>query len=232
MRERNIRRSVLRMLVLLMLVFAAVPGFRTQAAAKPYMQTMKRLKWDLRKGKRIPAKLRIAGIGLKNYWIEMTQYNVSKPDRLGMKTVTYTLKFTPNWAPTKSEVERIVYSDSAQEDDEYEGYCMNLQPDYFTGYDLEYWEGSPVKIKLGNWIESNKKYYYDDDDDWYYTNTLTQTTKIRFPKTYKGLCIVVGTNHIMGEWYADEEYLDGEERFGRTSYYKKSWQSFHGIRVR
>ena len=223
---------MIKVFLLLMLCFAIIPATGTQAASKSYMKTMKKLKWDLKPGRKYSTKLRIAGVGLKKYYMEMTKYKLSKADKYGMKTLTYTLKFTPAWAPTKSEVYRIVNSDSAYYDDIYEGYCMNLQPDYYTGFDLEYWEGSPIKIKLGKWKESNKKYYYDDDGGWYYTNVLTQTTTIKFPKSYKGLCIVIGTSHILGETDADEEYLDGEERFGKTSYYKKSWSSFHGMRVK
>ena len=228
----NIRKNFIKVLLLLFICFAAIPSSGIKTEAKPYMKTMKKLKWDLKKGKKYNTKLRIAGVGLKDYYVEMTKYKVSKADKYGMRTLTYTLKFTPNWEPTKAEVYRIVNSASAINDDLYEGYCMNLQPDYYSGYDLEYWEFSPVKIKLGEWKESNKKYYYDDEGGWYYTNVLTQTTKIRFPKTYKGLCIVIGTNHILDYKYADKEYLDGEAKFGKTSFYKKSWSSFHGLRVK
>ena len=202
-------------------------------AEQGYMKYMKGLKWDLREGRKYFTSLRIAGVGLKPYTIEMTKYKVTKPNRAGKRSVTYTLEFTPVWHPTKAQVHDIVNSEAAEEYDIVEGYCYNLQPDYYTGYDLEYWSDSPVTIRLGKWKESKKKYYTGTlPGDWYYTNVLTQTTTIYFPKSYKGLCIVVGTSHILGTTDEDDEYLDGDEVFGATSFYKNSVKSFHGIRVK
>ena len=233
-------KSIVCLLFLLVLCLMTLPSITAQAAKKKktttteagYMKNMKGLKWDLKKGKKFKTKLRIAGIGLRPYTVEMTKYKLTKENSSGFRTLTYTLRFTPKWKPTKAQVHKIVNSDWAVDEDEYEGYCYNLQPDYYTGYDLEFWDSSPVVINLGNWIESEKKYYFGTKSgEWYYTNVLTQTTTISFPASYKGLCIVIGTSHIMSSTAEDEAYLDGDLVFGATSFYRFSRSSFHAMRV-
>lgn len=226
------KRILMVISVVLILVFSSISGVQAHAA-QSYMGDMKRLKWDLKPGKKYKVNLMTAGIGLKPYTLQMTGYSLSGPDADGIMTLIYTIRFSPRWKPTKTEVHKIVNSRACRINDITDGYCMNLQPDYYTGYDLENWANSPVEMELGEWRETNKKYYYGKNTrEWYYTSVLMQTTRIYFPYYYDGLCIVLGTSHILGQTYADELYLDGKAKFGLTSYYNKSWKSFHAMRVR
>lgn len=218
--------------ILVFLMIAVIIPPQQACAAKNYMKKVRGLQWDLKKGRPIRTKLFIADVGLRDYSICLTRYKVSKPDRNGMKTLTYTMRYTPEWIPTEEEVSKIVNSDALYYHDLTEGYLYNLQPDFYTGYDLEFWKKSPVKMKLGEWRESNIHYYYDDDWNSYYTCTFTQTNTIKFPKNYKGLCIVAGTSHYIGEYYSDTAYLKGRRPFGSTGFYRQSISSFHAMRVK
>ena len=65
----KIRKKIVKVLLFLVICFTVIPTSDIKADAKPYMKTMKKLKWDLKKGRKYSTKLRIAGVGLKKYCI-------------------------------------------------------------------------------------------------------------------------------------------------------------------
>lgn len=230
--KRGIALLVAAVLALCML--GAIPGTapEAQAASGSHMKSLN-LKWDLKKNKAVKCTEPFAAIGKKPLTIKIKNYKVSQTKKKGYKKLTFTVEWKRSWTPTKKQVHKMIKNSYWNETGEIGGGYWVAVVDYDTGLSLDQENDKGVTIKTADAKFSNWKKSTDNDGCWVrIAQTCTQKITITYPSSYKDLCIGVGGVNLKDATKSDGAFWDGEQTFGKTSYYKKGKTNSHWMRVK
>lgn len=198
-------------------------GVTQQAHAAAKNMKQRGVKFNLKKGKAFTSKMWLAGIGDKKYTVKMTRYKLSTTSS-GKRKLTFTVKFTRKWSPTRPEVKKFwdTCGYKYSTDDSVTGGAWFWVIDYQTGQNLETTselaEKYHVKSKSKFKYSGAKKYYGPSGYWWKLPKTITCKATITFDRDYKKLCIGAGCGN---SWLESNKW--GAQGYEKRTFPKTSW---------
>lgn len=204
------------------------------AAKKPYMKTLK-VKWDLKKGKKVKITSKWAGAGKQQATAVVKNLKTTKTKKAGYKKTTVTIEFYQTFKPTKKQVHKMVNNSFFNKYGHFGNTFTYALVDYNSGKNIEVDETKGVTVKRSDWKYSKSKTYRDNDGCWaYFPPKYTIKLAITYPKSYKGLCLgVAGCNKTVSETpKTDERFWYGKTSFGKSTYYTTGKTNSHWMRIK
>lgn len=204
------------------------------ATKKPYMKTLK-VKWDLKKGRKVAVTSKWAGVGKQKATAVVKSLKTTKAKKAGYKKTTVAIEFNQTFKPTKKQVHKMVNNSFFNKYGHFGNNLAYAVVDYKTGKNLEVDETSGVTVKRGDWKYTKQKTYRDNDGCWaYFPAKISVKVTITYPKSYKNLCLgVMGNNKTFdGPTKADEKFWYGKTAFGKSTYYTTGKTNSHWMRIK
>lgn len=215
---------------LLLIVFAACLLFVSPQTvnAKAYMKQCK-IKWDLKKNKKIKINSFYAG-GVKiPHWISVQDLKITKAKKKGYKQLICTYVIELDHEPTEKQISKMI---DAQYDAGADYVCSHSATtwivDYQTGENLEYANSHNVYTKFGKWKNNRVDCYCQNGEGVSLQKTAKLKMKVVYPAKYKNMCIGLSGN---GYWNENGAW-DGTEKLKDMPVYKKNRSSIHFMRIR
>lgn len=197
-----------------------------QKKSTPYMQTLKKAKFDLKKNKKVTYYSYYKGIGNRKESAKITGYKIMDAEKEGYKKLKFSITFKPEFKLSKSEVDKRL-KDSAHNP----SHVVYTVLDYNTGISLERPNDKGVDVKC-SWKQTKKNKYYGSGSRYYWIATMKAQVTITYPEDYDGLCVGIGGCLKAKESKADKAYWKGRKPFGEaTRYYSKKKTNFHFMRI-
>lgn len=203
----------------------------TTQSAKPYMKTLKKVKFDLKKNKKVTYPNLWINVGFKEATAKVTNFKIKDAKKDGYKQATFRINYTMDYKPkNKEEVNKLgrAFSNYGK------FYCGDnfAVVDYDTGKCLESKNDYGVTVKYGNYKGSDRKTYYGTHGAYIsFDKNFSIKVTITYPKDYKGLCLGVGGCLKKKETSVDKAFWKGKTPFGKTSYYSNKKTNFHFMRI-
>ena len=204
------------------------------AAKKPYMKTLK-VKWDLKKGKKVKITSKWAGAGKQQATAVVKSLKTTKAKKAGYKKTTVTIEFYQTFKPTKKQVHKMVNNSFFNKYGHFGNNIAYVVADYNTGKSLETNKKNGITVQRSSWRHSKQKTYRDSDGCYVYFPTKTSVkVTITYPKSYKSLCLgITGNNKIFdSSTKTDEKFWNGKIPFGKSTYYTTGKTNSHWMRIK
>lgn len=204
----------------------------TKAKKKAAMAKLK-LKWSLKKNKKLSITEPYAGIGAKKSQIVIKNYKSRKNlKKKGYTTVSFDVVRTLQWMPTKKQVHKIMDSNYYVDTESVGGGQYVAVVDWETGKSLDVRNADgtarnkyDVTVSASTWKYSKKGKAVTDEDRCHRLALYKQAKihmAITFPSDCKNVCVGVGGYNKITETKADKAFWNGTGTFGKTSYYKNA----------
>lgn len=203
-------------------------GGEAFAATGSSMKSLK-VKWDLKKGKKVTVTTAWAGVGKQKVSARVTALKVGASSRRGYRKASFTVEFTQLFKPTKKQVHALARVNDAGQA---AGFASFALVDYQTGRELGAYRKRKVTIKTSGWKCSKTKKYKDNDGCWVqYPMKYSMKVTVTFPQKYKRLCLGIIANAKRSETKADGAFWKGQGSFAKTTYYKSGKSNSHWMRI-
>lgn len=213
------------------LAASPVWGDEAYAATGKSMKSLK-VKWDLKKGKKVTLTAAWDSVGRQRVSAVVKDLKLGRASRAGYRKVTFTVEFTHQFTPSKSQTHKIAHSTTC-DDENFAGLPTFALVDYDTGCELFRYNNRNVSVKITPWKFSKSKVYRDDHGCWIaFARKYSAKATVTFPKKYKGLCLGVISNNKRTETKWDDAFWNSYEPFSKTTYYKSGKANSHWMRIR
>ena len=220
MKMKRMGSAVMALVLVLVLALAPAFGEEAFAATGGSMKSLK-VKWDLKKGKKVTVSAAWAGAGRQKVSARVVGLKVGASPKRGYRKASFTVEFTRLSKPTKKQVHALA------------GLASLALVDYQTGRELGAGRKRNVTIKASNWKCSKVKKYKDDHGCWVqYPTKYAMKVTVTFPQKYRGLCLGIIANNKRSETKADSAFWEGRGSFAKTTYYKSGKGNSHWMRIR
>ena len=231
MKMKRVGSAVMALVLVLVLGLALAPAFGEEAFAATggSMKSLK-VKWDLKKGKKVTVSAAWAGAGRQKVSARVVGLKVGASPKRGYRKASFTVEFTRLFKPTKKQVHALAGLNGASKA---AGFASLALVDYQTGRELGAGRKRNVTIKASNWKCSKVKKYKDDHGCWVqYPTKYAMKVTVTFPQKYRGLCLGIIANNKLSETKADSAFWEGRGSFAKTTYYKSGKGNSHWMRIR
>lgn len=218
-------KRLTKTIILAVTILMAIAPLQTQASTKPYMEKLN-LSWDLEPDKEITFQTKYGIIGYRDQTVEIKNYKIEDAKKENYKKLTFTAVYKIDPKMTNNEFQKYFHKGA----EKYNGtndFATRMKGmrfvaivDYMTGENLEYEHNDKnVTVKNGEWKWNKLKTYKDSHGCWWETNIDSKIkVSVTYPKDYKNLCIVVGGSSKYDENPTDEQFWNGNIKFGKTTY--------------
>lgn len=223
-------KKVGMLLLICSMVFSPLFIVTTHTATKAHMKELG-VPFDLKLNKKVTIK-QASVIGHYNSEGKITKYEVKDAKKTGYKQANIVVTIDHTNSLTQKQVQKLADEGGSLGDD-----FLSIV-DYNTGENLEL-KGNSKKVtwNVDVKILGKKKYKTTEGEYTLYKNQYT--LKITYPKTYKGLCLVVGGT--TSTEYVEAAYDKGKVPFGqgkdtpdgKDRYYDKKVKNLcHAMRIK
>ncbi len=229
MKMKRVGSAVMACVLALGLALAPAFGEEAFAATGGSMKSLK-VKWDLKKGKKVTVSAAWAGAGRQKVSARVVGLKVGASPKRGYRKASFTVEFTRLFKPTKKQVHALAGLNGASKA---AGFASLALVDYQTGRELSAGRKRNVTIKASNWKCSKVKKYKDDHGCWVqYPTKYAMKVAVTFPQKYRGLCLGIIANNKRSETKSDSAFWEGRGSFAKTTYYKSGKGNSHWMRIR